>query len=123
MSRKRPDSPSKVKVASCLTDSNIAVTSNSFMHVYVRLANFNSQASFPKCKPVTISSVYSQRSKVEKIPTQKQRELVKVLQGNFLQTRLGGEFCVNDAIMHKAYCRLKNMELMKSWNNLHKKVC
>ena len=81
MSRKRPDSPSKVKVASCLTDSNIAVTSNSFMHVYVRLANFNSQASFPKCKPVTISSVYSQRSKVEKIPTQKQRELVKVLQG------------------------------------------
>ena len=39
---------------------------NSLMHVYVRLANFTPNLAFKGCKPVTISSMYSQRSKVEK---------------------------------------------------------
>ena len=63
------------------------------------------QASLSKCKPVTISSIFSQRSKLEnthsKITWTCQR-----FARNFVQTRLGGEFGASDVIIHKAYCKI-----------------
>ena len=53
-----------------------------------------SQGSLSKCKPATISSMHFQRSKVEKNTHSKTTQTCQRLARNFVQTRLGSEFCI-----------------------------
>ena len=70
------------------------------MHVYVRRANFTTKPHFEIARLQSFAQMNSQGSRIEKNTHAQRVQMQKKL---CLQTRLGGEICLSDVIMHKGH--------------------